>query len=85
MNEGMEQGQPAFCLSCGMPLGAPDAKDMSEQYCGHCTDDDGRVKSRDEIKKGIAMWIMSWQHVDEPTAMDRAEHYMKSMPEWAEK
>ena len=80
----MEMERHEFCLSCGMPLNAPDAKGMSEQYCKHCTDDDGKLKSREEIRKGMAYWIARWQHVDEDTAMKRAEHYMQSMPEWAE-
>ncbi len=78
--EGMQ-----FCHSCGMPLDMTDAKGMSERYCQHCTDDGGDLRSREEVRKGIAMWLMQWQHIDEPSAMKRAEHYMKSMPEWAEK
>jgi len=81
----MEMERMEFCLSCGMPLNMPDAKGMSESHCKHCTLDDGTVKSRGEIQKGIAQWFMQWQHVDEETAMKRAEHYMKSMPEWADK
>ena len=74
----------AFCPSCGMPLNAPDAKGLSEKHCKHCTDEKGDLKSREEIKKGMAMWIAKWQHVDEATAMKRAEHYMHAMPEWAD-
>ncbi len=74
-----------YCHSCGMPLNMPDAKGMSEQFCKHCSDDSGKVKSREEIQKGIAWWLKSWQpNIDDATAMKRAEHYMKSMPEWAE-
>ncbi len=80
----MEQGSPDFCLSCGMPLSAPDAKGLSEKYCKHCTDDDGDIKAREEILQGMAFWIGKWQHVDEATALKRAEHYMQAMPEWAE-
>ena len=80
----MEQGRPEFCLSCGAPLNVPDMKGLAEQYCVHCTDDDGNVKSRDEIKEGIAMWIARWQGVDHETAERRAEHYMQAMPAWAE-
>jgi len=80
----MDIGTPEFCPSCGMPLNMPDAKGLSEKYCKHCTDEKGDLKSREEILKGMAMWIAKWQKVDEATAMKRAEHYMKAMPEWAE-
>jgi hypothetical protein len=74
-----------YCLSCGIPLSMPDAKGMAEEYCKHCTDDGGKLKAREEIKQGIAMWIKSWQpNVDDKAAAERAEHYMRSMPEWAE-
>jgi len=81
----MPMQEMEFCISCGMPLNAPDLKGMSEHYCKHCTDEGGNVKTKEEIRRGIAQWFMQWQHVDEETAMKRAEHYMKSMPEWAEK
>jgi hypothetical protein len=67
-----------------MPLNAPDAKGLSEQYCKHCTDDEGNVKTREEIKEGMAFWIAKWQKVDHETALKRAEHYMQAMPAWAE-
>lgn len=73
-----------FCPSCGMPLDAPDAKGLSEQYCVHCTDEKGDIKTREEVKKGMAAYMMKWQKIDEATALKRAEHYMKSMPEWAD-
>ena len=50
----MEQGSPEFCLSCGMPLSMPDAKGLSEQYCKHCTDDDGSVFEADIDRLGTA-------------------------------
>ena len=81
----MEMQKMEYCLSCGMPLNMPDAKGMAEGYCKHCTDEGGKLKSRDEIKQGIAHWLMQWQHVDMDTAMQRAEHYLKAMPEWADK
>jgi hypothetical protein len=81
----MEYERMQFCRSCAMPLEQPDLEGMSEGYCEHCKSADGGVKSREEIRRGIAQWLMQWQHVDEETAMKRAEHYMKAMPEWADK
>jgi hypothetical protein len=74
-----------FCHSCAAPLSMPDFKGPAENYCKYCTDDTGKLKSRDEIKKGITEWFKSWQpDIDEQTALNRADAYMKSMPAWAE-
>ncbi len=81
----MEYEELQFCRSCAMPIDMPNLEGMAEAYCEHCTNEEGELKSREEIKQGIAHWIMGWQHVDMDTAMERAEHYMKAMPAWAEK
>ena len=77
--------QMKFCHSCAAPLASPEFKGPSENFCKYCTDEQGKVKSREEIKGGIAQWFKTWQpDVDDATASSRAENYMKSMPHWAE-
>jgi hypothetical protein len=81
--ETVMEGQ--YCHSCGVPLDMPDMKGMAEEHCKHCTDDNGKLKSKEEVRQGIAWWLKSWQPgIDDATAMKRAEQYMKAMPEWAE-
>lgn len=73
-----------FCLSCAVPLSMPDMKGPAEDYCKHCTDAQGNLKSREEVKKGFAEWLKTWQPgIDDQTALKRAEHYMLAMPAWA--
>ena len=73
-----------FCFSCAAPLGNPDFKGPAENYCKYCTDNDGNLKSRDEIKAGLAGWFKTWQpDLDHEKAIARAEHYMSAMPAWA--
>jgi len=73
-----------FCFSCGAPL-TPDFKGLSEDYCKHCTDEKGNLKTRDEIKFGLAEWFKMWQpQLTQEKALNRAEHYMLAMPAWAE-
>jgi hypothetical protein len=73
------------CQSCAAPLDNPDLKGISEVYCKFCADEAGNLKSREEVAQGVAGWFMMWQKgIDMPTAMSRAEHYMKAMPAWAE-
>lgn len=75
-----------FCHSCAAPLSAPGFKGPAENYCKYCTDEAGNLKPKKEIQHGIAQWFKSWQpNLTEQTATDRAVHYMKSMPAWAEK
>ena len=75
-----------FCLSCAAPLSAPDFKGPAEDYCKYCTDESGRLKSREDIQQGVAYWFKEWQpDIDDKTARERAALYMKSMPAWADK
>lgn len=74
-----------FCHSCSAPLDVPEFKGPAEDYCKYCTDEEGQLKSREEIQRGIAQYLMSWQpNLDDQTAMVRAEHFMKAMPAWAD-
>jgi len=73
-----------MCHSCGAPLNEEFAG-PAENYCKYCTDADGNLKSREEVKQGIAYFIREWQPpMSEEKVLERAEHYMKSMPEWAD-
>ncbi|MFQ6089368.1 MAG: zinc ribbon domain-containing protein [Candidatus Methanofastidiosia archaeon] len=75
----------SFCQSCTMPLDSPDAKGPSDIYCKYCTDEEGNLKPREEIKKGIASWLKSLQEgITDDQALKRAEHFMQAMPAWAE-
>lgn len=71
------------CLSCGMPLVG---QNVSSHYCEYCSNEDGTLKSREEVQQGIAGWLAGWcpepQDVD---FMQRANNYMKAMPAWAQK
>ncbi|MDH3217140.1 MAG: zinc ribbon domain-containing protein [Candidatus Krumholzibacteria bacterium] len=74
-----------FCFSCSAPLNAPGFQSPAENYCTHCADEDGKLRSREEIQEGLAQWFQSWQpDLEEKTALARAEHFMKAMPEWAD-
>ena len=74
-----------YCHSCSMPLSSPEAKGPSDLYCKYCSDEAGNLRSRGEIKQGIASWLQTWQEgITEEQAQKRAEHFMKAMPAWAE-
>jgi hypothetical protein len=66
-------------------LSSPQFKGPAEDYCKFCTDENGKLKPKEEVLAGVAHWIKSWQpDVDDATARARAEHFMKAMPAWAQ-
>ncbi len=75
----------SYCYSCGSPLEILDLNGTSEHYCEYCMDRDGNLTPRDLVQKGVAEWLKALQSdLDDATAMERANHYLKSMPAWAE-
>jgi hypothetical protein len=61
--------RPKYCYSCEMPL-TPQSVGAKDNYCTYCTDPTGDVKSKQEIRTGIAQWLKSWQPgIDEKTAV----------------
>lgn len=65
-----------FCHSCGMPT--------EGQYCEYCSDENGNLKSHDEVREGIAYWLSSWAPSPNADFRSRADSYMRAMPAWAE-
>jgi len=79
-----QRGIMKMCLSCGAPL-SEEFAGPTETFCKYCTDADGNLKTREEVKQGIAFWLKEWQpNLSDDKALDRADFYMKAMPEWAD-
>jgi len=67
-----------------MPL-TLDSQGPNAEYCRYCTDENGQLRPRDEVKQGIATWLQSLQEgITEERAIMRAEHFMQAMPAWAD-
>ena len=74
-----------YCHSCGVPLEVPGVYSNSEHYCAYCRDREGNLAPREQVQKGVAEWLKTWQpDLDDTRAMERANHYLRSMPAWAE-
>jgi hypothetical protein len=72
------------CHSCTAPM-TDDFKGASEIHCKYCSDEEGNLKPRDQVKMGIMMWLKGWQgNVSEEQLSSRADHFMNAMPAWAE-
>jgi hypothetical protein len=58
----------------------------SGSYCQYCTDENGKLKSREEVRAGVAAWLA--QFTPDNGSVDfqkRAESYLNAMPAWAGK
>lgn len=74
-----------FCHSCTAPLNVPGFRTAAEGLCVHCVDERGSLKPREDVRQGIAGWLKSWQgQISDEPAYERAGHFMKAMPKWAE-
>lgn len=73
--------QMESCQSCGMPL--TDAK-TGQMYCDYCTDENGRLKSYDEVFEGcVSGFFMGMQKMERPAAEAAATEMLAKMPAWA--
>ena len=74
------------CYSCAASLADPNLKGNSDIYCRWCSDEQGNLNSREQVQSGIAHWFSRWQpETSQEVLLERAAHYMKSMPAWADK
>lgn len=71
------------CYACGAIVQKKEPKEIG--YCGYCVDNDGNLKDKATIKKGVAGWLKEWspEELSDEIALQRAELYLLSMPEWA--
>jgi hypothetical protein len=75
------------CESCGMPM--KDAshhggKDVNNPYCVYCTDETGKLKSREEVRKGMIGFFMKSENKTREDAEKHVDEHMKKMPAWKE-
>ncbi|MFC1992593.1 VOC family protein [Chloroflexota bacterium] len=74
------------CLSCGMPMAKLEefgGGNPSNLYCIHCSNQDGSLKSYDEVLNGMASFMMTTQNMDKETAERAAKEYMAKIPVWS--
>lgn len=76
-----------ICISCGMPMKTPSefaGGDTEKDYCVHCANPDGSMKSFEEQKASLTGFIIKTQGIDKDVAMQTAENMMKKLPAWRE-
>jgi hypothetical protein len=71
------------CQSCSASLDDGLHGGASDRYCRFCSDEQGRLRPREEVQGVIARWLRNWQEgIPEPEAMRRAAVFMQAMPAW---
>ena len=76
------------CQSCGMPMGEDKqhgAGDPKNPFCVFCTDEKGKLKTREQISTGMAAFFMRKRRMDADVAEKFVDDYMKKMPAWKKK
>ncbi|MFW5688591.1 MAG: zinc ribbon domain-containing protein [Spirochaetota bacterium] len=74
------------CQSCGMPMSDETRNSATEEFCRYCADEKGALHPRRQVQSGIADWLKSFSPAASDDAIaERADHYLRSMPAWAER
>ncbi|MCB0363754.1 MAG: zinc ribbon domain-containing protein [Bdellovibrionaceae bacterium] len=73
------------CISCGMPLKESShfpLGDSSKEYCVHCANQDGSLKTFDEALSGMTDFIVNEAGVTEYEARRKAYSILTQNPAW---
>lgn len=77
--------QSHFCRSCSVSLLDRHNRGVSDRYCRCCSDEEGRLRTREDVHGLIANWMRDWQAgLSEAEARRRAGLLMQAMPAWDE-
>ena len=74
-----------ICQSCGMPMERLEDHGggrLDVHYCKYCTDAQGRLKSREEVRQGMIHLAVTARRKSIEDAERFVDHYMNKMPAW---
>lgn len=69
------------CISCGMPI-RTEASD--KPYCQLCSNEDGTMKSYDDVLAGMTRFMVKTQGLDDGAAKMLAAEMMSGLPAWSD-
>ena len=72
------------CESCGMPMVTREdfgGHNPNNRYCTHCTDKDGKLKSKEEVRKRIIEFYLK-EGYSKKKAEEMADEHLSKMPAW---
>lgn len=77
-----------MCIACGMPMTAIadyPLLDMSKNYCKHCANKNGTMKTFDEKWHEVALHYAKNHNIDSSVAKQTAYIILKKLPAWKRK
>lgn len=73
------------CQSCGMPMETPEMHGggiEQNPYCVYCTDAEGHLKSREDVREGMVQFYMDAMGKSRDDAERVVDATMAEMPAW---
>lgn len=55
---------------------------VGNKSCVYCSDSDGKLKPKNEVREGMVKFWMQRENIDRATAEKKTDEYMDSMPAW---
>ncbi len=75
------------CESCGMPMKNVELRGGKKEECKccvHCCDEEGNLKSKEDVKKGMINYYVEHEGKSKEEAEKLVDEYMTKMPAWKE-
>ncbi len=79
------------CISCGRIIKddtvdtAGSGKNEERKYCSDCLDENGKLKTYEQVSESLAKYLIRTQGLDEKAAENAAKAIASSQPEWDKK
>jgi hypothetical protein len=75
------------CISCGRIIKDDTAGNGNKElkYCSECLDENGKLKTYDEVAENLAKYLIRTQGLDEKAALNAAKAIASSQSEWDKK
>jgi len=73
------------CESCGMPMERMEdhgGGKIGSKYCKYCVDESGKLKSKEQIRKGWVQFVMKSEGKSQKESEKLVDSQMKKMPAW---
>ncbi|MFX1262755.1 MAG: zinc ribbon domain-containing protein [Promethearchaeota archaeon] len=73
------------CESCGMTMTKAEefgGGKLGNKTCVYCSDGEGNLKPRNEVREGMINFWMQRENIDRSTAEKKTDEYMSIQPAW---
>ncbi len=78
----------SFCSSCGMPMKNKEDHALSDEtkdYCKYCADENGNLRSYDEVLENWSNFIVKSEDISKEEAVRQVKKQMEKLSAWKSK